>query len=387
MTEKLPLPTEPTIVFVGGGTGGHIFPNLALLEALRERLWADGVSFDTRFVVSERPVDRSICEHERIPFLPTPMTGLPSGPWRWPEWRRRWRRSQKTLRPLFAAPTVVGVVATGGFVSGPAVIEARRAGRPVALISLDAVPGRANRALARRATRRFVVYEQARRERAFADATQIGPPIRHGSMGGVAPEAARRELGLEPEGPTLLVIGGSQGARTINEAMTELARNLDESSRLRALQVLHLAGREDAERLSRAYDRSGWPARVLPFVERVGLAWSAATLAVSRAGAGGVAEAWANHVPCVFLPYPFHRDEHQRKNAEPLQLAGGAVILKDRKQPGPNAAGLRGALLELLDGDRLPAMRRALRESYPQVGLTPLVQCVVSWLRTAGVGR
>src|SRR5690606_9915817 len=136
---------------------------------------------------------------------------------------------------------------------------------------------------------------------------------------------------------------------------------------LRTVQVLHLCGSDVDEALQRAYERAGVRAIVHRFLHRIGLAWGAADLALSRAGANSVAEAAANAVPTIFVPYPYHRDLHQRHNAEPLVTLGGAVMVDDRIEPAANMATIGTALQALLhDGNRRDAMRAALRRHPPR---------------------
>ncbi len=141
--------------------------------------------------------------------------------------------------------------------------------------------------------------------------------------------------------------------------------------------MLHLAGNNERDELALAYEAAGVPAVVLTFCQEMGLAWAAADLAISRAGAGSVAEAWANGVPTVFLPYPHHRDQHQRLNAEPMVERGGAMLMIDHADGPRNAATLVEPLIELLgDDDRLATMRRKL-DQPPVDG----AEIVAAWVR------
>ena len=170
----------------------------------------------------------------------------------------------------------------------------------------------------------------------------------------------REQLGLDPDVPTLLVTGASQGARSINTLVTELAAA--EPGLLPGWQVLHLAGSGEDEPVRAAWRAVGIRAVVRPFLHGMGPAWGAADLAVSRAGASSVAEAWANAVPTLFVPYPHHRDRHQHRNAEPMAAAGGAVVETDAGDPAFSGAGPGVTLRSLIrDEPRRQSMRAALR--------------------------
>ena len=360
-----------TILFAGGGTGGHIFPNLAVLERLNER----SVDVSARFLVSSRPLDAQILKHRKVPFATLPVKPLTWQPWRSPGWIGAWWASTHRVRRLMEESKVAAVVATGGFVSGPAVLVAQRAGVPVALMNLDAVPGIASRTLARRASVIFTVYEVG----ISPPYTRIGVPLRRSAIGVACPQEARKTLGLEPSRQTLLIVGGSQGAASLNCLMPSLLRDFpDVREQLARWQLLHLAGStRPIELLSKAYNHASVPALVLPFCDRMGLAWAAATLAVSRAGAGSVAEAWANGVPTIFFPYPHHKDQHQMHNAQPVVKIGGGLILEDCVDPDRNAAALAQPLVTLMaDASRCQSIRMALRQTWPGDGAA----AVADWL-------
>ena len=278
------------------------------------------------------------------------------------------------------------VVCTGGFVSGPAVAAAARAGVPVALVSLDALPGKANRWAARRAAAVFAAFPPPSPELGLKGAEVVGYPLRRTAVGDPTAEgkrAAREHFGLDPARETLLVFAGSQGARTINRAMAGLAGGGGGGGAMAGWQVLHVAGSEAgaAETLRSKYGSARVAARVVAFCDRMDLAWAAADLGVTRAGAGTVAEAWANAVPCVMLPYPFHRDRHQRFNAAPLAAAGGAVVLDDLVAPAANAAALSKHLVPLLrDAEKRAAMRGALEAARPGDGAGAVARWVVERL-------
>lgn len=366
--------TQPgrTVLFAGGGTGGHIYPNLAVLERVRER-WPH---VQPHFVVSQRAVDAQVMARAGLPFTAVPAIGLAtSRPWTWPRFWRRYRQSVQQVRQRMAETRAAALVATGGFVSAPAIEAARQAGVPAAVVNLDAVPGKANRLMAGKAAAVFTCYEQT----ALPRATMIGLPISRGKVApaDVSPAAARSQLQLDPERPTLLVTAGSQGGQTVNCAMAELVRRPAVQAALADWQVLHLSGDADRDATQQAYDAANVRGRVLAFCGEMGLAWRAATAAVSRAGASSCFEIWANAVPAIFLPYPYHKDEHQRLNARPLVDRGGAWLFTDLKDAAANADALTQPLLTLLtDEPARQRMKRQLTMQQPEDG----AQVVAAWV-------
>ncbi len=360
----------PIILFAGGGTGGHIFPNIAVAERLSEQ----GIdSSQHHFLVSKRPLDAAILQehglnHTALHIEPPPRRL--SAVWQRPGFVGAWFSSVGEARRCIEQTDAAVVVVTGGFVSAPVVVAARRAGVPVVLMNLDAPAGLANRLMARRATAVFSVSNSL-------NGQHIDVPLRRSAVGTEDTKVSRTRLGLDPDRLTLLVTGGSQGAETINQTMVELVAMDRVRTVFEGWQVLHLTGIAREEGVSDAYERAGVSTRAMPFCDRMGLAWSACDLAISRAGAGSVAEVWANATPTIFMPYPFHRDQHQKRNAARLEKLGGAVVIDDRVDPKLNASLLADKLVALMgDADRLEAMTRAMRENPPTDG----AGIVAAWL-------
>lgn len=366
-----------TILFAGGGTGGHIYPNVAIVERLAER----APELVPHFLVSNRPGDAATMKTLGYAFTPSPVVPLPSPrrPWTAVPFFLAWRRAVAEARALLSTESIAAVVATGGFVSGPGIIAAAKAGLPRALVNLDAIPGKANRRLARHCPRIFSAYESDM----LPSATRIGLPLRAASTATLSPPDARRELGFDPARPLLFVTGATHGAQSI----VELMRAWLEAPRvgeLAAWQVLHQCGTLDPAELQRAYEAAGITARVVAYLDGMGMAWRAADLAVARAGAGTVAEAWANATPTVFLPNPYHHDEHQRHNAGPMTDAGVALIVRDQIDPAANLATVVPKIAELLsDEDRRAAMRAAGERTRPPDGASAVADWIAETVAAA----
>lgn len=375
-TDKSVASSKPTILFVGGGSGGHIYPNVAVLERLNEF----GVEVDARFIVSEREIDDAIIKKLGLrghAISAKPLSFKPDKLW---AFYQAFKAGEAESFELIRATGAKALLATGGFVSGPAVKAGGKAGIPTGMVNLDAVPGKSNRFTARYASDLFSAYETNRIKRA----QYVGVPLRGEVVGHVSPEQARLSIGLDPALDTLLVFGGSQGGGTINKALAELVSR----STLRGLfdgwQVLHLTGEADLEMVRGAYERHGVVGRAEAFCAQMGRAWSAATVAVCRAGAGTVAESWANAVPCLYMPYPYHRDEHQRLNAAPVVNCGGGLLLKDRIDPNDNVNELMGPMRDLMTNTlRREQMRKVLEQTRPNDGAAKLAEWLVGVLGLA----
>lgn len=366
---------QPTVLFAGGGTGGHVFPALAIAE----RLARMDPPVNVHFACSARPIDAKILGEAGADFTPLHIEGLPRQPWKWAGFAGRYLAAKSMAKRLIDDQRVRCVVAMGGFVSGPVVAAARAKGVATVLVNLDAVPGKANRYLAGKCQRVFSAYRVAG---LGGDVEPIAVPLPDRSVGAMSATEARLALGLAPDRPLLLVVGGSQGAQTVNRMMTELLRRDEFAQALDAWQVMHLSGAADAKALRADYAARGVVAAVLPFCDRMGLAWAAAELAISRAGANSVAEVVANRTPTLFMPYPFHADQHQKHNAQPLADAGAAHLIDDAKQAQANADAVLPLLLRCMgDENGRQAMRQRLAEQDKGNGADTIAAAVVQILR------
>jgi len=378
MTSNSGRDTPPMILLAGGGTGGHIYPNVAIAEGLRSL-----GTVRAHFLVSDRPGDAKTMQRLGETFTASPTRPLPSPrhPGRVLTFAVQWRRAIRQVTELLRSEGCGAVVTTGGFVSGPAMVAAARLGLPRALVNLDAVPGIANRQLARLATAVFSTSPTPH----LPSAIRIGLPLRRVSVSRLAPERARAQLGLRPELPTVFITGATHGAESLTRAIVTLAQNPRHATMFRGWQIFHQCGTLDAQELQRTYDAAGVTARVVDYCDEMGVAYAAADVVVSRAGAGSVAEAWANAAPTVFLPNPYHKDQHQRLNAEPMAECGGAVLVQDRVDPVTTIAELAPVLRELMDDpQRRVKMRHALTAVRPPDGAAILARWLIDHAKTDG---
>jgi UDP-N-acetylglucosamine--N-acetylmuramyl-(pentapeptide) pyrophosphoryl-undecaprenol N-acetylglucosamine transferase len=344
-------------VFAGGGTGGHLYPSLAIIRELRQLAPAAAISF----FCTDRPIDRKILDGAGIEAVPQAVRPFSTKPWRWPAFLFAWQRAIARCTRAFRERRPSVVVGAGGYGSDPPVRAAMKLGIPTAILNPDFVPGKANIRLGPKVARIFAQWDGTRKyfEGAVGFRTS-GCPIR--------PEfaSARREQGiarfnLDPARRTLLVTGASQGARTINDTLIALAPELAKSQNW---QILHLTGPADAVRVEAAYRQAGLRGSVLAYTDQMPEAMAAADFAVSRAGASTLAELTAVGLPSVLLPYPYHKDQHQRHNAEVLAQAGAAAILDDHIDTAANTGALRPILTAIMGEpaklDRMKAAARSL---------------------------
>lgn len=344
-------------LFAGGGTGGHLFPGLAVAEALRDMQPAARITFFTTL----RDLDRQLLgttSYEQVTQTVQPVTMQPL---RWPAFGWHWLRSVSRARQFIRRNDVRAVLGLGGYAAGPPVVAARSAGVRSTILNPDAVPGRANRFLARRAD--WVVLQWNVTHRYFPANTVchvLGCPIRREFA---TPDAAagRRRFNLDAARPLLLVTGASQGAHTINETMKRVwpvfhATHPD-------WQLLHLTGAAEEQSVRDVYAAAGAPANVVAFTHEMANALAAADLVVSRAGASTLAELTAIGRPSILFPYPYHRDRHQHHNAQVLVDAGAAMLIEDTRDAAQNQTPLLAALHTCAPAAKRSEMAAAARKT------------------------
>ncbi len=348
---------SPMVAFAGGGTGGHLFPALAVSEALQALV----PNLRCVFFGTNRPVDATILGQTSHELISQNLPALRRAPWTWPDAALGYWREARRCRARFATDRPIAVVGTGSISSVPAVREAYRAGIPVGLLNPDARPGRANRHLAPMSRVIFAQWDETVRHLPpSADVRVLGCPVRS-RFATADRQRARTHFRLNDRPYTLLVTGASQGAHTVNEAVVAILGFLDT---LDEWQVLHLSGEADLECVRAAYNRYSIPARVIPFTHEMPQALAAADLVISRADASTLAELAVVGCPSVLMPYPFHKDMHQLDNARCLERAGAARIVVDGIDASRNAPLLRKTLEPLLASEALrSSMAQAARRA------------------------
>lgn len=316
-----------SLLVAAGGTGGDLFPTLAILERLR-RLLAARVELEPIFIGNPDRIEGRIIPQRGYRFVPIPMRGY-YGLWSARTYAMMWRLPVSLLRTWYAVirhkPRCA--VLAGAYLGIPVAIVARLYRIPIVLVEINAVPGKANRLLAKWAERILVSSDDCRS--AFPSAVQgrivvTGTPIRDALRSLPDPTTARTKFDLSPNRPTLLVMGGSLGAHSINEA---IAMHLD-NILAAGWQVLWQTGGHD-----QAPKRNG--VVTMPFIDDMASAYAAADLVLCRAGGSTIAELIALQKPAILVPYPHAANREQEKNAAFLARRGGAIMIEDR-QLSPN---------------------------------------------------
>lgn len=308
-------------VIACGGTGGHLFPGIAVAEVLRDR------GHEVMLLVSEKDIDALALSGRSggFRFEKLPTVGLPSafspailG------FVRRFYESFSLCRSIYRKFNPQVVLGMGGFTSTAPVLAGRMRGISTFIHESNAIPGRANRLTARMVRAVMLGFSECAPFFPKAHTEVTGTPIRT-ELKPLDRQAARRKLGLRDDLATLLVMGGSQGASGINQAMIKALPLLQGVP----LQVIHLSGARDERLVGDNYRRESIPAYIAAFHHTMEEVYSAADFAVARSGAASLAEFAAFSLPAILIPFPYAADDHQTRNAEIYARAGAAVLLKE----------------------------------------------------------
>lgn len=264
-------------------------------------------------------------------------------------------RSYRASRKLFRFSPPDAVLAMGGFTSAPPLLAGKQLGARVFLHESNSIPGRANRWLSWIVDRAFISFPSAARRLHASQVSVSGTPVRN-VFRGLDPSACRAALGLDPQRPTVLVMGGSQGAGGVNSLVLDSLALVNKT--LPQLQWIHVAGSRDVSSVRTKYEQSQIRAAVHPFFARMDLALGAATVAISRAGASSLAELAAVKLPSVLIPYPAATDNHQYFNARAYEESGAALLLEESGATPQLLRELMASLCE--DPGRRKAMSAAL---------------------------
>lgn len=336
------------VLIAGGGSGGHVAPAIAVAESLQ--------SFGSKVLLvhSGREVDLNMVEHSKFDHRSLSAIPMQMSPMKFLCFLKQFHKATKDVKKIMQSNGVKCVLSTGGFVAAPALRAARMLCIPTVLLNLDNPAGKANR-LARRWADQLLTTVDC----GWEDVTHVSLPLRKESEEHPDPVTCKERLGLNPRLSTLLVTGASQGAKTINDLILALATESPLS--LKGWQILHIAGEEKKNEVARSWERTDIPVKTVGFLHEMGLAWGAADLAITRGGANTIAEIALHAVPTIVLPYPFHKDQHQRTNAMPLADIKGIVLAHDYQSVEMNLLHVGSVIKQLLDDhmSRLK-MRQAL---------------------------
>jgi UDP-N-acetylglucosamine--N-acetylmuramyl-(pentapeptide) pyrophosphoryl-undecaprenol N-acetylglucosamine transferase len=314
------------MIIAGGGTGGHLFPGVAVAEEFLKR------DKDNRvlFIGTERGLESRVLSDLGFELRTIRIEGVKG-------------RGFKSLAVLFKIPRSIVqsvriirsfspdlVLGVGGYASGPAVLAAYLMGRKTAIAEQNALPGVTNRILSRFVVRIFASFAESLQWLPPKKTIVTGNPIRTGFAEG----CGDRKKNGEPF--TVLIFGGSQGAHRINEAVMEALPGLEE---LRGrVRFLHQTGEKDARNVEQTYRERGMDAEVFPFIRDMASAYRSADLLICRAGATSIAEITACGKAAVFIPFPFAVNDHQTENARVLVEAGAAEMIPEKDMDGTKLA-------------------------------------------------
>ena len=312
-------------VIACGGTGGHLFPGIAVAEVLRDR------GHEVMLLISEKDIDAlALSGHTNFRVEKLPTIGLPSAfsPALF-GFARRFYESLSVCRSLYRTFKPQVVLGMGGFTSTAPVLAGRIRGIVTFIHESNAVPGKANRLTARMVQAVMLGFKECAPFFPKSHTEVTGTPVRT-ELVRLDRLDARRRLGLQEDVPTLLVMGGSQGASGINQALIKSLPFLQGLP----LQVIHLSGARDARLVSDNYRRENIPAYIAPFHHRMEEAYSAADVVVARAGAASLAEFAAFSLPGILIPFPYATNDHQTRNAEIYARVEAAILLKESEVSG-----------------------------------------------------
>src|SRR6476469_9363992 len=312
-------------VIACGGTGGHLFPGIAVAEVLRDR------GHEVMLLISEKDIDalalsgRTNFQVEKLPTVGLPSTFSPAvfG------FTRRFVESLSLCRSIYRKFNPHVVLGMGGFTSTAPVLAGRIRGIATFIHESNAVPGKANRLTARIVHAVMLGFKECAPFFPKAHTEVTGTPVRN-ELVRLDRRVARQKLGLDEDLPTLLVMGGSQGASGINQALIKSLPFLQGVP----LQVIHLSGARDEQLVAVNYRRENIPAYIAAFHHRMEEVYSAADLVVARAGAASLAEFAAFSLPAILIPFPYAADDHQTRNAEIYAHADAAILLKQSDLSG-----------------------------------------------------
>ena len=347
------MPRPPRLLLAAGGTGGHLFPGVAVAELAQRQAGAAVL-----FVGTSGGMEKDV-----IPQLGFSLRFIPAEQLRG---RTRWGK----MRALGVAAYGVGaawrimrefapdvIFSIGGYASAPTVLAGWLQRIPCVLLEPNAIPGLANRFLSRFATRVCLGFETAARFFPAHKVVYTGNPVRSALRPSCQPAAPEKPL-------TILVFGGSAGAHRLNSVVPQAFARFHQTRHeqknadpVPALQIIHQTGPAEYAAVSASYADAGITARVVPFIDAMQEVYAEADLVICRAGAMTAAELTLLGKPAILIPYPYAADDHQRANAEALVQAGAAVMLPD---PTLSAELLERTITRLVRyRDRLENMARA----------------------------
>lgn len=367
------------VVIAGGGTGGHLFPGLALAEEFRKR----DIGAEIVFVGTEHGIEARVLPREGYPLMFVRAEGIVG---------KSFIRKVKSIAKVFLSvldsyrilnsvmpDMVIGV---GGYASGAVVLIAHMKSIPTMIHEQNSVPGMANKILCRFVDQICVTYQESLSVFPLGKTFLTGNPIRQKILRGER-EAGQRLFSLDREMFTVFVFGGSSGAMSINRTMVDALNYLGEYRE--KIQFLHQTGEKDYESVREAYRKSGFKGTVAPFIYQMAEAYAVADMVISRAGATTLAELTALGKPSLLVPYPHSAGRHQEFNAIKLREMGAAFVVFDNEMSGE---ALAKHILEMFESDVIRKdMQRASKGLGRPDACVRIVDIALSLIKNLPSGR
>ncbi|MDO8446082.1 MAG: undecaprenyldiphospho-muramoylpentapeptide beta-N-acetylglucosaminyltransferase [Deltaproteobacteria bacterium] len=339
------------VIIAGGGTGGHLFPGIAIAEEFKGRDEGN----ELLFVGTEKGIEARI-----LPKLGWPLNFISAEGIKGKGVLSRIRALYKFIPGFFESIKIIkgfkpdAVIGVGGYASAPVLLAARFLGKRTAIHEQNALPGVTNRTLGKVVERVFISFPDSAGFFPQGKIAISGNPLRKEILEGLKRSAVGSR---QSEKKTILIFGGSLGAHRINTVVLEMIRHLDEANNWR---ITHQTGEKDYKEIEEGYLEADWQADVRPFIYDMASAYIEADLVICRGGATTVAELTAAGKPAILIPYPFAADDHQRVNAESLVNVGGAVMILERDLTGKRLASEVERLLG--DSEMLKKMGESARK-------------------------
>src|SRR5580658_10657496 len=352
------------IIIAGGGTGGHVIPALAIAQQLKKQFDAEVLFIGTARGIETRLVPQAGFLLELIQVGALKNVSLMTRAKTIFDLPRAIATSSRMLSE-FDPEVVIGV---GGYASGPAMVAAIRRRLPTLAFEPNVVPGFANRMIARWVSAAAVHFEETCRY--FPNCKVTGVPVREAFFA-IPPKTISSQGGA----PTLLVFGGSQGARAINQAMTTPESLAGLRAKIPGIDIVHQTGQRDYDQVLAAYQQSGISGEVHKFIDDMPGTFGRADLLVCRSGASTVGEITAAGKPAIFVPFPVAADDHQNVNARALERAGAAVVVEESNLEAAYLVDTIAAMIG--DPRRLQSMSEAAKSLAHPKAVEEIAEMVV----------
>lgn len=354
--------SRKSVLIVGGGTGGHISPGIALYEEFT----AQGI--DCYLLIGERDRKftylREVDPKHLLHYGAPPMT---KNPFKFPFFALRFLSMILKSRSIMRKKNVCAVIGMGGYVSAPMLFAARMKKMPYWLCEQNTVPGRVTIRFAKKSKAVFTTFDDTVKfvkPYVASKCVTVGNPVRSRINVSTSVNDARKVFGLDHCDRVILVIGGSQGALSLNELVVNIKKKFNEEfSRIGIIWCTGAGGFEKYSTIAQEQGNMG-SVFISPFVEDVGTAYKASDLAIARSGAGVMAELAVMGIPSILIPFPFSADDHQNKNADVFARSNAAVKLDNKKA---NAETVAPLVLDILSSEQKLSLmsKRAKSEARP----------------------